>query len=70
MINLKPIIELYNTMKDLIISRQEDDKLEELQFSDFIEWINKLKKQYIEEDEKEDFCKYVEDYIYDTVCCE
>jgi hypothetical protein len=70
MINLKQIIELFNTMKDLIIRRQEEDKLEELQFSDFIEWINKLKKQYIDEDETEEFYKYVEDFIYDTVCCE
>jgi hypothetical protein len=70
MMNLKQIMELYNAMKDLIIRRQEDDKLEELQFSDFIEWINKLKKKYIDEDETEEFYKYVEDSIFDTVCYE
>jgi hypothetical protein len=70
MINLKQIMELYNAMKDLIIIRQESDKLEEINMCDFIEWINKLKNQYIEDEPEEEFYKYVEDFIYDTVCYE
>jgi hypothetical protein len=70
MLDGKQIYKLYNTMKNLILNRQDTDKLEELKFSDFTEWINKLVKQYIEEEEKEDIYKYCEDNIFDTVCYE
>lgn len=69
MINLKQIMELYEEIKNLLIERQ-DDRLNEFNLAEFIEWINKLKKQYIEEDETEDLYKYIEDNIYHIVCYE
>jgi hypothetical protein len=70
MLNLKQIFELFGTMKNIIMERQETDKLEEMDLCSFIEWINGLIRQYIEEDETEDIYKYVEDNIFDVVCCE
>lgn len=69
MINLKQIIELFKEIKILLTERQ-DDRLNELDLSEFIEWINKLKKQYIDEDKTEDLYKYIEDNIYHVVCYE
>ncbi len=34
------------------------------------DFFNKLKKQYTEDEPQEKFYKYIEDFIYDTVCCE
>jgi hypothetical protein len=69
MINLKQIIELFKEIKNILTERQ-DDRLNELDLAEFIDWINKLKKQYIEEDETEDLYKYIEDNIYHIVCYE
>jgi hypothetical protein len=69
MINLKQIIELFKEIKNLLTERQ-DERVNELDLAEFIEWINKLKKQYIDEDEIEDLYKYIEDNIYHIVCFE
>lgn len=69
MINLKQIMELYEEIKNLLIERQ-DDRVNEFDLAEFIDCINKLKKQYIEEDETEDLYKYIEDNIYHIVCYE
>jgi hypothetical protein len=69
MINLKQIIELFKEITTLLTERQ-DERVNELDLTEFIEWINKLKKQYIDEDETEDLFKYVQDNIYNVVCFE
>jgi TRAP-type C4-dicarboxylate transport system substrate-binding protein len=69
MINLKQIIELFKEIKNLLIERQ-DERVNELDLAEFIEWINKLKSQYIDEEETEDLYKYIEDNIYHMVCFE
>jgi hypothetical protein len=60
------IQELYNTMINLIESRE--NKRKNITLEDFRIWIIGLKDQYINDEETEEFCKYVEDSIYELVC--
>lgn len=61
---------LYDGMVELYTEREGINRLAEMSFNEFIEWVKKLEEQYKEDDEDIEFYEYVNDWIYDRVCYE
>jgi hypothetical protein len=61
---------LFQEMQNLLLERGQIEELDKLNMEDFKEWVNRLKVEYIENDIEESFYKFVQDYIYETVCYE
>lgn len=61
---------LYDGMVELLEERGETDKITEINLDQFKEWVKKLEEQYKEDDEDISFYEYVNDWIYEKICCE
>lgn len=67
-LSLKQIEKLYHELTKLIIVRGDTELLNELNFSEFKEYIKDCIKVYLLEDNKESFYNYIENNLYSIVC--
>jgi len=62
---------LYDTMYNLLVQREDEDRLLDMHLETFeAVYLKEIGSRYLNDDEDQDFYKYVEDYIYEDVCYE